>query len=185
MLLVCGLGNSDLTLRNTRHNTGYFVIEKLSEKFKVSLDRVLESCLIGISDEVILAKPQSFMNLSGGPIVRLLRKLGLTNESLVLVHDDMDLKFGELKIKWDGGDGGHRGVRSVIEHIGTKEFLRVKVGIGRPKNEPPEEYVLSPFTEEERKILPEILERAAMAVETVIREGRAKAMSIFNRKWSI
>lgn len=184
MYLVCGLGNKGPLFERTRHNTGYLVIEKLSEKFRVPLKGNISDCLLGLSHNMILAKPQTFVNLSGTVVLFLVKKFMIPLENLIIVHDDMDLEFGNIKIKWNGGDGGHRGVRSVIESLGSKDFLRLKIGIGRPKNEAPEEYVLSRFTEEEEKILPEIVERSVYAIETIVKEGKEKAMSIYNRKWT-
>ncbi|MCX7857455.1 MAG: aminoacyl-tRNA hydrolase [Deltaproteobacteria bacterium] len=183
MYFICGLGNKGLAYKNTRHNAGYLVVERLSSRLGLPLCQKIHGSIIGLSDNILLAKPQTFMNLSGKMVQILMKEFNIESEHLIIVHDDMDLEFGELKIKWNGGDGGHRGVRSVIEHIGTRDFFRLKVGIGRPKSENAEDYVLSPFTEEEKNLLPEIIDRAAQAIETLIREGKHKAMSLYNRKW--
>ncbi len=182
MYLICGLGNKGAQFEKTRHNIGFRVIEKLSERLKIPLDKKAGECLIGSSTTLILAKPQTFMNISGRVILFLVQKFMISQENLVIVHDDMDLNFGEVKIKWNGGDGGHRGVRSIIESLESRNFLRVKIGIGRPHYLPADEYVLSEFTEEEEKKLPEIVERAALAIETIVNEGKEKAMTIFNRR---
>jgi len=122
----------------------------------------------------------SYMNTSGGPVKRLLSRLSLPAEDLILVHDDMDMEFGRIKIKWDGGDGGHKGVRSVVEGLGTKDFLRMKVGVGRDPSQPPEIFLLSPFSSWEKERLADILDRAAEAVATILKYGKEKAMSLIN-----
>jgi PTH1 family peptidyl-tRNA hydrolase len=182
--LVCGLGNKGYQYRKTRHNTGYLVIEKLSQRLNIPLSKRIHGCPVGVSENVVIAKTWTFMNISGKHVLLLLREFEISPEKLVIVHDDMDLEFGNIKIKWDGGDGGHKGVRSVIESLGTNEFIRLKVGIGRPKDESLEEYVLSPFTEEEGKRLNEVVDRAVDALDTLIREGKEKAMSLYNRRWT-
>ncbi len=129
----------------------------------------------------LLAKPDTFMNLSGGPVAALMKRRNIPPENLVVVHDDLDMEFGRLRLKWDGGDGGHKGVRSVAEHVGTSQFLRVKIGIGRDPVVPPEEYVLSRFKPAEADTLAEALDRAVEALGVVIAEGRDRAMNLFNK----
>lgn len=183
MYLVCGLGNFGKEYELTRHNFGYLVIDRVSEKLGLRVDQSVSGCIFGKTEELIICKPLTFMNLSGGPLKALIDRFDIELEKLILVHDDLDLEFSEIRIRWDGGDGGHRGVRSVIEHLNSRDFFRVKLGIGRPKELTCEEYVLSPFGPEEMKDLPEILDRASDAILTLIREGKEKAMSIYNRKW--
>lgn len=180
MRLIVGLGNEGDQYAFTRHNMGFLVLDRLSERLGVNFDRDLEACKVAVRNDLVLAKPATYMNVSGGPVVRLLRHLSLSAEDMILVHDDMDLEFGRLKIKWDGGDGGHKGVRSIIEALGRKEFLRLKVGVGRDRSLPPEIFLLSQFSSEEEGELPIILDRAVDATLAILTYGKEKAMSLIN-----
>lgn len=182
MYIACGLGNKGFEYKKTRHNIGFRVIDKLSNNLGIPLEEKIPGCLVASKDDLIIAKPQTFMNLSGDFVLLLVKNFGVPAQNLIIVHDDMDLEFGYLKIRQNGGDGGHKGVRSVIESLKTKDFIRLKIGIGRPKMVPPEEYVLSNFSSEEEELLPEIIERAASAIVTIAKEGVEKAMSIYNRR---
>lgn len=182
MQLLCGLGNKDFKYFNTRHNVGYLAIDVFSKRYSIPLDRKICSCIIGIKEDLIIAKPYSYMNLSGGPVADLIKKYNIKNEEIIIIHDDLDIEFGRIKIRWDGGDGGHRGVRSIIEAIGTKNFYRLKIGIGRDPTMTPEEYVLSPFKAQEEAQLMETLDTVSQALFTFIYEGKEKAMSIYNKK---
>ncbi len=183
MVLLCGLGNKGSEYAHTRHNVGYLVIDRYSEKYKVSVNRKLCGCRVGTGEDVILAKPDTYMNLSGGPLGQLMKKTGVAREDLLLIQDDLDMEFGKLKIKWNGRDAGHKGVRSVIESLQSPLFYRMKIGIGRHPSMAPEDYVLSRFRHEELEGLADALDRAAEAAHTFIFEGREKAMSIYN-KWN-
>jgi len=179
--LLCGLGNKGAAYKYTRHNIGYLVIDRFADRLGIPLTQKISRCIVGEGQEVLLAKPQTFMNLSGGPITSLVKKKNIKAGDLIVVHDDLDMEFGRLKIRLNGGDGGHKGIRSVIELLGSKEFYRVKVGIGRDPVMPPEEYVLSRFRKDELETLSESLDRAVDALEVFLAEGAAKAMSMFNR----
>ena len=183
MFLLCGLGNKGSAYTHTRHNTGYLVIDRFSEKYHIPVNRKLCGCRVGSDDELILAKPDTFMNLSGGPVAQLMKRTGVSPENILLVQDDLDMEFGKLKIKWNGRDAGHKGVRSVIDALQSPLFYRMKIGIGRDPGAPPEEYVLSRFKAEELRDLADALDRAAEAAHTFIFEGKEKAMSIYN-KWN-
>jgi PTH1 family peptidyl-tRNA hydrolase len=182
LFLLCGLGNKGSEYQNTRHNIGYLVIDRFSEKFRIPVKKKVCGCRIGMHENVILAKPDTFMNISGAPVSSLAGKMGLTPEDLILIHDDLDMEFGKIRIKLNGGDGGHRGVRSVADALQSKLFYRVKIGIGRSPFMEPEDYVLSGFREEEIITLAESLDRAADAIHTFIFESKEKAMSMFNKK---
>lgn len=181
MLLVCGLGNTGSAYRNTRHNAGYLVIERFAGRLGRTATRKAAGCIVGEADGVLLARPDTFMNLSGGPVAALMRKKNIPPENLIVVHDDLDMEFGRIRIKWGGGDGGHKGVRSIAENLRTREFHRMKVGIGRDPVMPPEEYVLSKFRKEEQKTLDETLDRAVDALVVFVEEGAEKAMNLYNR----
>ena len=185
MHLIVGLGNPGTEYAATRHNLGYRVVDALAERWRLPLSRRSLESRWGQGgvreDRVVLAQPTTYMNLSGRAVARLLRYFKLTPEFLVVVHDDLDVPPGRLKIVTRGGPGGHRGVLSVMAALDTDEFLRVKLGIGRP---PPylsaEDYVLTPFSPEEAGTIPDLVDRAALAVETLITEGVAEAQNRFH-----
>jgi peptidyl-tRNA hydrolase, PTH1 family len=181
LFLLCGLGNKGSEYQFTRHNIGYLVIDRFSDRFRIPIKRKISGCRVGTSESVLLAKPDTFMNVSGGPVASLMYKMGVRPEDLVLIHDDLDMEFGKIRLKLNGGDGGHRGVRSVADALQTKLFHRVKIGIGRNPLMEPEEYVLSRFSKEEVGILDESIELATDAIHTFIFEGKEKAMSMYNR----
>jgi peptidyl-tRNA hydrolase, PTH1 family len=182
LFLLCGLGNKGSEYQYTRHNIGYLVIDRFSEKFRIPVKKKICGCRIGTHENVILAKPDTFMNISGSPVASLAGKMGIRPEDLILIHDDLDMDFGKIRIKQNGGDGGHRGVRSVADALQSRLFYRVKIGIGRNPFMEPEDYVLSGFKKEEREILIESLDRAADAIHTFIFESKEKAMSMYNKK---
>ena len=121
------------------------------------------------------------MNLSGGPVASLVQRISIPLDALVIIHDDVDMDFGRIRIRWNGRDGGHKGVRSVVNALQSPHFFRMKIGIGRNSAIPTDEYVLSRFTSEETKELADILDRAVDALHTFVYEGKEKAMSMYNR----
>lgn len=181
MFLLCGLGNKGSQYAFTRHNAGYLVIDRFSERFNIPVRRKVCGCTTGESEGVMLSKPNTFMNLSGKPVGSLIKEIGLPLEQLVLIHDDIDMDFGKIRIRWDGRDGGHKGVRSVMEALQSNLFYRMKIGVGRDPFTAPEEYVLSPFKPEESEELADVLDRAVDALHTFVFESKEKAMSMFNR----
>lgn len=181
MFLLCGLGNKGSEYAFTRHNIGYLVIDKFSERFHISVQKRLCGCKVGESGEIVLAKPNTYMNLSGGPVASLAQRKSLPSENIVIIHDDIDMDFGRIRIRWNGRDGGHKGVRSVADALRSPLFYRMKIGIGRNPAIPPEEYVLSRFYKEEVEDLGDILDRAVDALHTFVFEGKEKAMSMYNR----
>jgi peptidyl-tRNA hydrolase, PTH1 family len=181
VFLLCGLGNRGSSYSFTRHNVGYLLVDRCSERFGIRLNRKLAGCRVGVGESVVLAKPDTFMNLSGPPVTNLLARMGLRLSSLIVAHDDLDMDFGRIKIKRDGRDGGHKGIRSIIDACGSRDFYRLKVGIGRNPALPAEEYVLSPFTSAETGLLAETIDLAVDAIRIFIDEGEAKAMSLYNR----
>jgi peptidyl-tRNA hydrolase, PTH1 family len=183
LFLLCGLGNKGSGYAHTKHNMGYLVIDRFSEKYRVPVNRKLCGCKVGEFDSVMLAKPDTFMNLSGGPVSQLVKRTGVALDNMLLIQDDLDMEFGKLKIKWNGRDAGHKGVRSVAQALQSPLFYRMKIGIGRDPAVPPEDYVLSRFKTAETEALADVLDRAAEAAHTFIFEGKEKAMSIYN-KWN-
>ena len=181
MFLLCGLGNKGSEYAFTRHNIGYLVVDKFSERFHISIQKRLCGCRVGESEEIILAKPNTYMNLSGGPVASLVQRKSLSAENIVIIHDDIDMDFGRIRIRWNGRDGGHKGVRSIADALRSPLFYRMKIGIGRNPAIPPEEYVLSRFQKEEMEDLTDIIDRTVDALHTFVFEGKEKAMSMFNR----
>ena len=125
------------------------------------------------------------MNLSGGPLSQLIKKKNINLADLIVIHDDLDMEFGKIRIRWNGRDGGHKGIRSIIERVGSNQFHRLKIGIGRNPSMASEEYVLKRFQKEELSVLNEALDNAVNALDTFIREGSAKAMSMFNKRGQV
>jgi PTH1 family peptidyl-tRNA hydrolase len=183
--LIVGLGNPGPRYAGTRHNAGFLVVELLAERmggrFKAHRGRcdVVEGRLAGVP--VVLAKPKSYMNESGGPVVSISRFFKVPIDRIVVVHDDLDLPFGELRLKRGGGDGGHNGLRSTTSALGNREYARVRIGIGRPPGQQdPADFVLREWTATQRKELPFLIDRAADAVEALVRDGLEAAQNEYN-----
>ena len=187
--LVVGLGNPGPDYAGTRHNVGQMVLDVLAARagsgFKAHRRmraEVVEGRLSGPgSPRAVLAKPRSYMNESGGPVASLRDSFTVPTERCVLVHDELDIPFGAIRLKLGGGDNGHNGLRSVRRSLGTGDFLRVRVGIGRPPGrQDPADFVLKPFSAAERKELDLVLQRAADAVEALLVDGLARAQDTYN-----
>lgn len=187
--LVVGLGNPGPTYAAHRHNVGHLVLDLLAERMGGTFRPhprgradVLEGRLGGLPGlRVVLAKPRSYMNESGGPVASLGAFYKLDPARLVVVHDELDIPYSTLRLKFGGGDNGHNGLRSIRRSIGTGEFFRVRCGIGRPPGrQDAASFVLSPFSSVERKELPLFVERAGDAVETLTLEGLEKAQNAFH-----
>lgn len=185
MRLVAGLGNPGERYRRTRHNVGFMVVDELAaragaRKGREEAEAWVAEAQVG-GEDVLLVKPLSFMNRSGVPVERLASLRGVAPRDAVVVVDDVALELGILRVRERGSHGGHNGLRSLIELLGTDEFPRVRVGIR--KGEPPEElaeYVLSPFPEEDVLVVQEAVGWAADAVECLVREGTQAAMNRYN-----
>jgi PTH1 family peptidyl-tRNA hydrolase len=183
--LVVGLGNPGPGYAGNRHNVGYQVVDllaaRLGARFKTHKSRadVVEGRLG--PQQVVLAKPRSFMNESGGPVSGLCSFFGVEAARLVVVHDDLDLDFGTLRLKSGGGDGGHNGLRSITRALQGPDYLRVRVGIGRPPGRmDPAAFVLRDFSSAERAELGLVVQRAADACEALIEDGLATAQNTYN-----
>jgi PTH1 family peptidyl-tRNA hydrolase len=182
--LIVGLGNPGKTYAQTRHNVGMWVLERAAARWSVPLTlrgtAQRGSGRIG-SEFIELAGTPDWMNASGPPVKGLLRECKLTADDLIVIHDDLDLEPGRLRIKQAGGDGGHNGIKSIVEALGTPQFVRLKIGIGRPApGQDSADYVLEGFTDDERRILEPCLERAIDALECLIHRGISVAMNQFN-----
>ncbi|MBI5855471.1 MAG: aminoacyl-tRNA hydrolase [Nitrospirae bacterium] len=184
MRLIVGLGNPGARYADTRHNIGAQVVEAAAARWSVTLRRTGEA-RAGIghlgSTAVVLAVPLSWMNESGPVVTSLLQQHSLTCSDLVVVHDDLDLGLGRLRIKMKGGAGGHNGLRSIMAELGTDEFLRVKLGVGRPPaGVDAADYVLAEFLAEERETVAALCDRAIEALECLLMEGPNAAMNKFH-----
>jgi PTH1 family peptidyl-tRNA hydrolase len=187
MWLVAGLGNPGEEYADTPHNLGFLVADVLAARHGVRMVRPECMALIGPGQiggkPILLAKPQTYMNLSGTSLKPLMAKHGVLPENLVLVYDDLDLPWGHIRVRPKGSPGSHNGVISVTGSLGTQEFPRVRIGIhpGHPLSRG-KDYVLSHFTREQKKDLDELLDRSADAVSLIIAEGVEKAMAVYNRR---
>lgn len=188
MWIIAGLGNPGNKYSGTRHNIGFMVIDQLSEQYDIKLeDR--DICSIGKGAvkgvDVFLLKPLTFMNRSGLAIKKTLKKLNILSDNLIdkliVVHDDLDIDTGLIKIRKGGSSGGHNGIESIIQEIGTKDFIRVKIGIGRQKDIPAHDYVLRTFNLSEKNLIKDVIINAVNAVASIVTEGVDKAMNKYNR----
>lgn len=185
--IVVGLGNPGDRYERTRHNAGVLVIEELlgrtSARFKRHKSGALVAETMLCGECVALARSTGFMNESGRPLGQLVRFYKTPMEQMVVVHDELDVPFGDVRVKVGGGTAGHNGLRSVGNHLSSKDFIRIRVGISRPHGAlSGADYVLQNFSGAERKDLPEIVDRAADAVERVLEAGPERAMNEFNTR---
>jgi len=183
--LLIGLGNPGREYRDNRHNTGFMLIDRLAVRLnahglKLQSKAIVTSALYE-DNKIILAKPQTYMNLSGQSVQGLANFYKLDLDNLLVAHDDLDLPFGVIRMRPGGGPGGQKGVASAIERLGTKDFARLRIGIGRPPGRmDPADYVLQDYSRDEIKSLSEVLDKAADASLVFIKEGLDKAMNKFN-----
>jgi len=183
--LVVGLGNPGERYAETRHNIGCMVAVRLAARAGIALKRQGYQGLYGVGrlagEEATVLLPLTFMNRSGASVAPACQSLGVTPGDLIVVHDEIDLPFGTLRIKVGGGHGGHNGLRSITDALGHGDFIRVRLGVGRPPaGGDVSGYVLSRFASAERQALPELLDQAAAAVEAILTRGSAAAMNEFN-----
>jgi PTH1 family peptidyl-tRNA hydrolase len=183
--LVVGLGNPGREYRGSRHNAGFMVLDALAARLGQAFTRRQADALyatghIGAAP-VVLAKPQRYMNLSGRPVASLVKFYGVPLERLLVVFDEIDLPLGTLRLRPEGGTAGHRGMQSIVEALGTQAFPRLRFGVGRPPGrKAAASHVLQDFSQDERPLVDEALDRAAAAVETFVQEGITIAMNQFN-----
>ncbi len=180
--LIAGLGNPGPQYAGNRHNVGYMccddIAAQLGVSFKRDKARVMAATGTMAGTSVVLAKPMSFMNVSGGPVAALRAFYKIPNERLIVIHDELDLPFGTVRLKLGGGDNGHNGLRSVTAALGSRDYYRVRIGIGRPPGRmDPADFVLRDYTPAERKELPEILGRASDSARILIERGLAVAQN--------
>ncbi len=185
--LVVALGNPGDAYLKTRHNAGFMVVDEVAEAFSISLVKRKFDTIFGRGSvdgvEVILIKPMAFMNLSGPPVLKIANYFKILCEDMLAIHDDIDLAFGRLKINEKGGDGGHKGVRSLMDAFGGGDFVRLRVGVGRPEARiSAADYVLNGFSAKEKEVLDQITTKARDAVVTILCKGTKEGMNRFNNK---
>ncbi len=185
MKLIAGLGNPGSEFAQTRHNIGFEVIDAFAEANHIALDQLKFNAQFGkgvINGEaVLLVKPLTYMNLSGEAIQPLMNFYKLSIEDLLVVYDDMDLPVGKIRLRQKGSAGGHNGIKSIIQHSGTQEFKRVRIGIGRPNGrQPVVDYVLKRFDEEDQKVMGDAIDKARKACEEWLSQPFLQVMNAFN-----
>jgi PTH1 family peptidyl-tRNA hydrolase len=184
--VIVGLGNPGKKYERTRHNLGFRVVDRIAAKNRVDVGKEKYDSLIGEwnrdGQKVLLVKPQTYMNRSGDALGNLVRYLPLEGEDLLVIHDDLDLPFGRIRIRKQGSSGGNRGMRSVLEALGDRGFIRLRIGIGRPPpGVDPADYVLQRFSPEEAAQIDEMVSTASEAVGCILDEGAHRAMGKYNR----
>lgn len=188
MYLIAGLGNPDKKYEATRHNIGFETIDLLAHKEGIRLTKLKHKAVCGdgiiCGEKVIIAKPQTYMNLSGESIRDIVNFYKIPVQNVIVVCDDINLEIGRLRIRPKGSDGGHNGLKSIIYQLSSDDFVRIRMGVGAPKGEHYDlaDYVLGKFSKEEIEILTPSAERVVSAVETIISGGVAQAMNKFNGK---
>ncbi|HEY5673732.1 MAG TPA: aminoacyl-tRNA hydrolase [Malonomonas sp.] len=184
MKLLVGLGNPGDKYAGTRHNAGFQVAERVAARHRIALKKKGYQGIYGVGrvagEEISILLPQTFMNCSGASVNAAYKSLGCTPGDLIVIYDDLDLPFGRLRIRPDGGHGGHNGMRDIVGLLGCTDFIRLKVGIGRPERGDVTSHVLGRYSAEENRLLPQMLDLAADAVEIILAEGALAAMNRFN-----
>lgn len=185
IFLIAGLGNPGREYRENRHNVGFMLVDRVAQVYGIKISKVQSKALIGSGQvegqKAILAKPQTYMNLSGQSISGLVRFYKIPLSNVLLAHDDLDLPVGTLRLRPSGGSAGQKGVASTIEQLGTPEFARMRIGIGRPPGQmDAAAYVLQDFSKLDREILDATLDRAVKAVQAFVERGLETAMNLYN-----
>lgn len=183
--LVVGLGNPGRKYESTRHNIGFMVIDQIAREHSLGFKGGFYSdyCVCDIEGKrVYLAKPQTYMNLSGKAVREIIDYFDIDTDCVIVVHDDLDLDFGKIKIRYGGSSGGHKGIDSIIAVLSTDKFIRVKMGIGKPKHKDISDYVLDDFSTDEKRLLEKFIELGVQAVNEILKNGLNKAMNLFSNK---
>ena len=185
MYLIVGLGNPDTEYDNTRHNMGFNAINGISKKYNIKLKKNKFQGLFEIGEiegqKVIIVKPQTYMNLSGNCVKEIVDFYKIEKENIIIIYDDMDIEPGKIKIRKKGSSGGHNGIKSIIQMLGTDQFSRIRIGIGKPEHKGDEiNYVIGPIHNEEKKLLMQGVEKAEKALIEILKNGIDIAMNKFN-----
>ncbi|MFZ5564759.1 MAG: aminoacyl-tRNA hydrolase [Thermodesulfobacteriota bacterium] len=185
LYLLAGLGNPGGEYKSTRHNIGFMVIDRLADRYAFRTDKTKGKCRYGLGEvegkRIIAAKPLAFMNNSGPPLLQVAQFFKISGGKMLIIHDDIDLAFGKIKIKTKGGHGGHNGIRSIIDTFGTGDFTRVRVGINHPgAREGVVGHVLGGFSADEKEHLGRLIEHAGEAVAAILQHGARAAMNRFH-----
>jgi PTH1 family peptidyl-tRNA hydrolase len=193
MKLIIGLGNPGRPYAHNRHNVGFTCVNHFARTHGIRLDKGQGTARVGTGEiaggKVVLARPQTFMNRSGESVSRLVKRFNISPSDLLVIHDDLDLPLGKVRIRQDGSSGGHKGIESIISSLGSQDFLRLRVGIGRPN--PAQDstevseadivaYVLSDFTPEQKQIIAGVIPRVSEAIYSILTEGLSAAMNKYN-----
>ena len=187
MNLIVGLGNPGRGYAHNRHNVGFMCLRHFAKTQGIRFDKKQGQARIGLGEvvgsKVVVARPQTFMNLSGQSVSRLVKKFNINLNNLLVIHDDLDLSLGKIRIRQGGGSGGHKGVDSIISELGSQDFLRLRVGIGRPAEISETDiiaYVLSDFTSDEKQTIASVIPRVSEAILCLLTEGLTAAMNKYN-----
>lgn len=183
--MIVGLGNPGPRYERNRHNVGFQCVDLLAEKHGLRFDRQRDHAQLALGriedQRVILVKPMTFMNVVGPAVVAVARFYKIAPEDMLVVYDDLDLPLGRIRLRPRGGSGGHNGMKSIIQHLGTKEFPRLRIGIGRPPGRmDPADYVLQDFSPEQEEIMVQVRDRAVQAIEYWLEHDITQAMNVFN-----
>ncbi len=186
-LTIIGLGNPGFEYSETRHNIGFMIVDYLQSYLNFPRWKKSSSYHLTLKEiynkKIYLIKPQTYMNLSGTGVKEFLSVYFSDPKEILVIHDDLDLELGRLRIRYDGKDGGHKGIKSIIQEIGSKDFYRLRIGIGRPKSKDEIiEHVLSNFNEEEKLIIEKVIKLTPEIIKIILEEGWDKAQNLFNRK---
>lgn len=186
MYIIVGLGNPSREYAATRHNIGFDAVTRIADDYDIPLDTKRHKAICGRGyiggQKVILAQPQTYMNLSGESVRELMDYYKVSEEEVIIIYDDISLDVGNLRIRPKGSAGGHNGIKSIIQHMGTQEFPRIRIGVGeKPKGWDLADYVLGRFQAEEEPLIREVLEEVSRACEVIITEGVEEAMNRFNQ----
>ncbi len=187
MLIIVGLGNPGRKFASNRHNVGFMCVDHLARRWGVRLAHRRRHAILGQGElegrEVVMAKPRTFVNRSGDAVRYLLSRFGASQEELLIIYDEMDLPLGRIRIRPEGSAAGHNGMKSIISALGTQNFARVRVGVGRPADDQDEvSHVLGAFSKEEANLVREAVDRVAEAVAVLLTDGIQQAMNQFNQE---
>lgn len=185
MKLIVGLGNPGVKYANTKHNVGFWVIDRLSKEWGISIQKEKWNAQVGegiiAGERVIISKPLTYMNLSGESVKPICSFFKIPLEELLVVYDDLDLPTGKIRLRLKGGSGGHNGMKSIIQHLGTEQFKRIKIGIGRPHHRiPVTDHVLSPFPKQALEEVDQAIDRTVQAISAWLNHDFMYAMNHFN-----